>query len=236
MRVNIEAARSLLYETARIVDLKDGIEKRIDLYPELKLELKNRLRKYSNYESLFTPMLKCFATEMGNQICYDALQIHGGVGYTKDFIIERLCRDMRITSIYEGTTQLQVIAAIGALLRGFASERINEYENQYDFSPIPDLIKQGRTFKENLEKSLEFIKNSNDQRLQDYHSRRLVDMGADTLISFLLCIDALQNERKKEVAKLYMKRAERDINGSMNYILSGDHSLIDNFEKIIKSS
>ncbi|MBI9099798.1 MAG: acyl-CoA dehydrogenase family protein [Spirochaetaceae bacterium] len=236
MKVNIEASRSLLYEASQIVDLKEGLDKKILLHPELKFELKNRLRKFDNLESLFTPMLKCYVTEMGNRICYDALQVHGGVGYTRDFIIERLCRDMRITSIYEGTTQLQVVAAIGALLKGFASERIEDYESMYDFSSIPDLFSPVREFKVKLEKSLEYIKGCDDQRLRDYHARRLVEMGADTIISYLLLISAIGSMRKKTVARIFISKAEYRINHSMNYILSGDKSLIDGFEDVIKTS
>ena len=236
MKVHIEASRSLLYEASQIVDLKEGLDKKILLHPELKFELKNRLRKFDNLESLFTPMLKCYVTEMGNRICYDALQVHGGVGYTRDFIIERLCRDMRITSIYEGTTQLQVVAAIGALLKGFASERIEDYESMYDFSSIPELFSPVREFKVKLEKSLEYIKGCDDQRLRDYHARRLVEMGADTIISYLLLISAIGSMRKKTVARIFISKAEYRINHSMNYILSGDKSLIEGFEDVIKTS
>ncbi len=234
MRVDIEAARSLLYEASRIVDMKEGLEKKSGLHPESKFEIKKDLRRFGNYETLFTPMLKCYVTEMGNKICYDAMQVHGGVGYTKDFIVERLCRDMRITSIYEGTTQLQVVAAIGALLKGFASERIAEYEDKYDFSPVTDLINKAKGFRNSLEKSLDFIKNNEDKRIQDFHSRRLVEMGADTIISYLMVIDALKNERKKTMALLFMTKAGQRINGSMNYILSGDKSLIENYGVVIE--
>lgn len=233
MKVDIEAARSLLYEASRVVDMKEGVEKKGERHPEFKGELRKDLRKFGNYESLLTPLLKFYVTEMGNRICYDALQIHGGVGYTKGFIIERLCRDMRITSIYEGTTQLQVVAAVGPLLRGIASERIDEYKALYDFSSIPGLIDKAEKLKDSLEKSIKYIIEEGDQEFQDYHSRRLVEIGADTIISYLLCNDALKSERKARVAELFISKAEQRSISSMRYILSGDRSLIENHEDII---
>ena len=235
MKVNIEASRNLLYEASRLVDMKEGIERRIALYPERKIELKKDLRKYENYESLFTPMLKCYVTEIGNRICYDALQVHGGVGYTKDFIIERLSRDMRITSIYEGTTQLQVVAAIGALLKDYALDRIDEYEAQYDLQTTGNLLQKIREFKDKLKQSLEYLKTCGNEPLKDFHSRRLVDLGADTIISYLLTIDALHSERKMTVANLFISKAEHRINASYQYITSGDTSLIDGYDRVINT-
>jgi len=235
MKVNIEAARALLYETSILVDMKEGIEKAMTLHSERKFELKKDLRKYDAYESLFTPMLKCYVTEIGNRICYDALQIHGGVGYTRDFTIERLCRDMRITSIYEGTTQLQVVAGIGGLLKGVASKRLDDYEQLYDFSPLPKMAEKLKEFRYKLENSLDFIRNSEDGRMRDYHSRRLVEMCADTIISYLLTAYALKTERKIAVASIFMERAEQRINSSMACILTDGKKLPDFFEQVIGS-
>lgn len=225
MKVNIEGGRSLLYETSRIVDLKEGIEKKIALYPEKKGELRKILRTYSDYELLFTPMLKCYATEIANQICYDALQVHGGVGYTHGFKVEQLCRDVRITSIYEGTTQLQVVAAIGGLLKGIATNKLNEYESNYKFGNN-NLINQARKFKTLLKEAVTHIQSIEDQAYQQFHSRRLVDMAADTVISYLLLIDALHNKRKTDVAALFIAKANYRIKSRYDYIISNDKSHI----------
>ncbi|MFW6314325.1 MAG: acyl-CoA dehydrogenase family protein, partial [Desulfohalobiaceae bacterium] len=126
MRVRIEAARSLLYETSRIVDVAEGLEARLENQPEKKGELKEELRRYTKYASLFTPLVKIYATELANQVCYDAIQVHGGTGYTREFDVERFYRDARITNIYEGTTQLQVVAAIGGVITGEVFSRLND--------------------------------------------------------------------------------------------------------------
>ena len=233
MKVNIEAARVFLYESSCMVDMKEGIENQIKINPEKKVELKPELRRYSNYESLFTPILKCFTTEMGNKLCYDALQIHGGVGYTREFAIERICRDMRITSIYEGTSQLQVVAAIGGLLKGTAAELLNEYENTNDFSSIKQYYKKIKYFKEQLNKAVTFVKEQNDAEYTDYHARRIVDIGADTIISYLLCMNAIKSEKKKKTAELFISKAEHRINAALNYILTGDRSLIEIHDEFI---
>ncbi|WP_461833442.1 acyl-CoA dehydrogenase family protein, partial [Desulfothermus sp.] len=116
MKVDIEAARRLVYFTSNIVDLKESFEERLANSGDK--TLKKEFKQYSRYASFLTPMSKIFATEMANRVAYDALQIHGGVGYTRDFEVERLYRDARITNIYEGTTQLQVHAAIGGVITG----------------------------------------------------------------------------------------------------------------------
>jgi len=234
MKVTIEGARALLYEASLMVDLKEGLESAMELHGDRKMELKGELRKYEAYEALYTPMLKCYVTEQGNRICYDAMQVHGGVGYTRDFTIERLIRDMRITSIYEGTTQLQVVAAIGALLKGTASERLDEYEALYDYSTFPDLEKKLKQFRSVLEKTLEYIRQCDDGRLKDFHSRRLVEMAAQTIISYLLTASALKSDRKKKVARIFMEEAEQKINCSMAYVFSEGREMVDGFEEVIR--
>ncbi len=135
MKVALEASRALLYETALIVDCKEGLERRVEQLQsgeraaagddELK-ELRGELKKYTRLAALFTPLAKACATEMANRVAYDSLQIHGGSGYMRDFAVERHARDARITNIYEGTTQLQVVAAIGGVLSGTLAARLDE--------------------------------------------------------------------------------------------------------------
>ena len=116
MRGEIEAARALISETAGWVDLQKVCEQRLAEMPAPDPELRRRLKLASGYADALTPLCKYYATEMGNRVCYQAMQIHGGVGYMREFNVERHYRDVRVTNIYEGTSQLQVVAALGKLL------------------------------------------------------------------------------------------------------------------------
>ena len=236
MQINVEAARTLLYETSRIVDLKEGYEEIAEHQPERKKAVQDEVKRYIKYAALFTPALKAFATEMGNQVCYDALQIHGGNGYMKDFSIERLARDVRITNIYEGTTQLQIVAAIGGMISGVGFERLDEYEKNHDFSPIRDLFNLAITLRSLLQEVVTFIKEKNDKLYQDYHERRIVELGTDTIISYLLCIDALKCDRKKMVAHIFITKALTRAQATRALILTNDRSILEFHAEIIGKS
>lgn len=235
MKVNIEAARSLLYETSRIVDIKEGIEEKIDKHPESKSDLQDDLKRYTKFASLFTPIIKGYASEMANKVCYDAIQIHAGVGFTSEFDVERLYRDVRITNIYEGTTQLQVVAAIGGVIGGVIFERLNEYENDNDFAAVADSFKTAHQIRTHLEVAVSHIKKKNDSTYQEYHSLRLVDMATDTIISYLLCIDALKSDRKEKIAQLFISKAKHRVKSNLDYILSDDNCLVEFHKDIIDS-
>lgn len=233
MRVHIEAGRTLLYETSKIVDLKEGIEERIEHHPETKADLSDDLKRYSKYAASFTPLLKFYTTEMCNQVCYDALQIHGGVGFTTEFNIERHYRDARITNIYEGTTQLQVVAAIGGVTSGTITSRLSEYENDFDFSGISELFETAKRFRTHLEVVVAHVKEKNDARFSEFHARRLVDIAAYTVISYLLCMDATKSDRKKKVAQAFLVEANHKIQAVFDYVTSDDLSCLDSFDEII---
>jgi len=233
MKVHIEAARTLLYETSRIVDIKEGIEEKIENHPETKSDLNNDLKKYTRYASIFTPIIKGYASEIANRICYDAIQIHAGVGFTCEFEVERLYRDARITSIYEGTTQLQVVAAIGGVMGGGISERLDEYENMHDFKHLEASFKKSRKLREYLETAIDHIKDKKDSAYQEYHACRVVEMATDALLSYLLCTDALKSDRKKKVAHVFLSKALHRNKAKLDAILSDDNSLLDFHKNII---
>ncbi len=233
MRVEIEAARSLLYETSRIVDIAEGLEARLEMYPDKKDELKEDLRRYAKYASLFTPLIKIYATEMANRVCYDALQVHAGVGYTKEFNVERLYRDARITNIYEGTTQLQVVAAIGGLITGEIFSRLNDYQAGYDFRPVQEEFSLAKLLRSYLESAVAHVKDKKDAAYQEFHAARLVDMAQDTVIGYLLCIDALSSQRKKNIAGIFLSRAKYRMQEKMNYILADDYQLLEQHNQVL---
>jgi|TARA_B100001971_G_C18260758_1_gene586633 hypothetical protein len=234
MRVNIEAARCLLYETSSMVDIKEGIERKIEMHPDSRADLKNDLSRYTKYASLCTPLIKRFGADMANQVCYDALQVHGGVGFTKEFDVERHYRDVRITSIYEGTSQLQVLGAVGGVVGGVIFERLNDYESDNDFSEVGELYDSAQKLRARLEAAVSHIKEKADADFQEYHSERLVNMATDTLLAYLLCIDALKSDRKKKIAQLFIAGAQIRVKSTQEFILADDVSMMEFHADIIK--
>ena len=234
MRVNIEAARCLLYETSSMVDIKEGIERKIEMHPDSRADLKNDLSRYTKYASLCTPLIKRFGADMANQVCYDALQVHGGVGFTNEFDVERHYRDVRITSIYEGTSQLQVLGAVGGVVGGVIFERLNDYESDNDFSEVGELYDSAQKLRARLEAAVSHIKEKADADFQEYHSERLVNMATDTLLAYLLCIDALKSDRKKKIAQLFIAGAQIRVKSTQEFILADDVSMMEFHADIIK--
>jgi alkylation response protein AidB-like acyl-CoA dehydrogenase len=233
MKTGIEAARSLLYETSIIVDIKEGLEERIEQYPESAADLKEELKRYNRLAALFTPIVKAFASELANEVCYKAIQIHGGVGYTCEFEVERLYRDARITNIYEGTTQLQVVAAIGGVMGGVVVDWVNGFETEYDFSPVQALFDSAAACRKQLESAIAHIKEKKDGTLQEFHAARLVSIATDTIIAYLLTRDATFAERKQKVAKVFLVEALPRIKAALAYIESGETFVLELHNDII---
>lgn len=233
MKIAIEAARSLVYETSIIVDIKEGIEARIENHPDRAADLRTDLKRYTRLASLFTPLAKSSAAEMANRVAYDAIQIHAGVGFTKEFDVERHYRDARITNIYEGTTQLQAVAAMGGIIAGVVSERLSDYEENHDLSRLNETFKTAQQMRSNLEMAVSFIKGKSDSTFQEYHATRLVNMTCDTIHAYLLCRDGLQSERKASMAKIFINKANFRVKSTLDYILANDHSIIDLHSQVI---
>jgi alkylation response protein AidB-like acyl-CoA dehydrogenase len=189
MKVKTDGIRSLLYETARFVDIYKSLtfvseERRLE--PEERKEMKYFTKK----ADMFTPLLKLFSSEYSNQISYDSLQVHGGTGFMKDFPIERIYRDARITTIYEGTSQLQVVAAIRGIGNGAYLDFIREYE-QLNYKPETAYIKRRLIIMtDQFEKAIAHIQRDKDSDLWDFHARRMVEMAGNIIIGYLLLADA----------------------------------------------
>ena len=232
MKISIEAARTLLYETARFVDMKEGLEEMVEKYPERKAEFKTDLKRYSRLSNLFTPIVKAFNTEMANKVTYDAIQIHGGTGYMQEFGVERHYRDARITNIYEGTTQLQIVAAIGGVTTGTAISIMDEYEGE-GFSHAEDLHKQLLKARHDFEKTLVGVKDVEGPDFVTYHSRRLVEMATDIIIAYLMLRDASHSERKMKVAEIFIEKMLPRVKMSMVFILEGKASLLTSYKEVI---
>jgi alkylation response protein AidB-like acyl-CoA dehydrogenase len=222
MKVKLFAIRSLLYETSRYVDLYKTYQKIIEersLAPEERKEMK----KYQKLADVFTPLLKMVSSEYCNEIAYDAIQVHGGTGYMKDFPVERLFRDARITSIYEGTTQLQVVAAIKGVTTEAYLQRIKECEKE---ALRPELVFMRKTLikmTEEYEQTVQNVIELKDEELLDFHARRLVEMAGNIIMGYLLVLDAMRDEEYQNAAEVFIKRAEANNKEKVFYINSTEN-------------
>jgi len=221
MEAKLNASRTMLYETARFVDIYKTLF-HISLERKLDKDERNEMKKYQKLADVFTPLLKFFASEYSNEISYDSLQIHGGSGYMKDYPIERLVRDARITNIYEGTSQLQVVAAIRGVTTGAYLAQIKVYE-ALEIKPELEYI---RTALKNMTAKYEVavarvneINSSADHNdFLDFHARRLVEMAGYIILTYLLLHDTCRAERFRKPCEIFMKLAEGAIDGNARTI------------------
>ena len=217
MRAKADASRSMLYETARFVDVYKALDD-ISKEPKLTPEERQELKKYSKLADAFTPMGKGMTTEFANQNAYDAIQIHGGSGFMKDYTCERLYRDARITNIYEGTTQLQVVAAIRHVTTGTYLNQLHEYDKiEYNeaFKPLQSRL-QAMTSK--YAELVEAVAGTKDTEYIDFQARRLVEAGAHCVFGYLLLQDANKDESYRRSAEVYIKYGEAEIDKIYTFI------------------
>ena len=206
MKAKLQASRAILYETTRFVDIYKSYEailKERKLTPEERAEYK----KYSKYADMFTPVLKMMASEYCNQNAYDAIQVHGGSGYMKEYPVERLYRDARITTIYEGTSQLQTVAAIRYVTNGSYLGRIKEYEEMEIAPKFEPLKAKLIAMREQYEQACEYM-NGKDNAFVDFNARKLVEMAAHIIMSWLLILEASVNNSMEKSAKIYTNRSQ----------------------------
>ncbi len=219
MKAKLDASRSLLYETARYVDIYKTymhIMEERNLSPEERQEMKYYQRK----ADFFTPLLKGMASEYCNQNAYDSLQIHAGSGFMKDYPIERIYRDARITSIYEGTTQLQVVAAIRGVTTGAYLNAIHEYEKMH---LKPELEKFRRcliALTQIYAEAVNTVVKTNDNEFIDFHARRMVEMAGNIIMSYLLLYDTNRDERFLNSLRAYIHIANSEVKAKAEAIRS----------------
>ena len=217
MKSKLDASRSLLYACARYVDIYkiyDDLAKERSLTPEERKESKY----YSRLADALTPLAKGMGSEYCNQNAYDCIQIHGGSGFMKDYACERLYRDARITSIYEGTTQLQVVAAIRHVTTGTYLNLINEY-NAEEVKPELQALKDRLiAMTERYAKAVEAVTAVNDQAYGDFMARRLVEMAGVIVMSYLLLLDANRNDSFRRSAEVYANLAEAEVSKHADFI------------------
>lgn len=218
MKAKLDAGRSLLYCCARYVDIYKALE---DIARDTKLtpEERQEMKKYTRLADAFTPLAKGMNSEYANQNAYDAISIHGGSGFIMEYKCQRLFRDARIFSIYEGTTQLQVVAAIRYITNGTYLSIIKEMlENEVsdDLKPLKERVAK---LVDLYETAINKVKEANDQAVHDFLARRLYNMTGDIVMSLLILDDATKApEMFAKSANVYVRMAEEEVLGHSAYI------------------
>ena len=218
MEAKLHGIRSVLYETARFVDVYKTYY-HISKERALDKEERNEMKEYQKLADIYTPLQKLFASEYANEITYDALQIHGGSGFMKDYPIQRLVRDARITNIYEGTSQLQVVAAIRGVTTGQYAKHIREVYEKAEIAPETEYLReQLKGMTEQLETATQTIGEVGNTEYTDFHARRLVEMAGYTIIGYLLLLDAQRAPRFMKSAEIFIKYGQAKVCAHASFI------------------
>ncbi len=218
MKAKLDAGRSLLYCTARYVDIYKALE---DIARDTKLtpEERQEMKKYTRLADAFTPLAKGMNSEYANQNAYDAISIHGGSGFIMEYKSQRLFRDARIFSIYEGTTQLQVVAAIRYITNGTYLGIIKEMMESEVSDDLKALKERVGKLVDLYEAAIAKVKEANDQAVHDFLARRLYNMTGDIVMSLLILDDATKApEMFQKSANVYVRMAEEEVLGHSAYI------------------
>ncbi len=217
MKAKLDASRALLYECSRFVDMYkiyEDIARERSLTPDERAEMKH----YSRLADSLTPLAKGLGSEYCNQNAYDCIQIHGGSGFMKDYACERLYRDARITSIYEGTTQLQVVAAIRHVTTGTYSTLIEGYAAEGYPSELAPMANTLAELTKKYNDAVGKVTEANNQAYLDFMARRLVEMAGDIIMAYLLLQSAKTDESFVKTATVYTKLVEAEVARHTNFI------------------
>ena len=220
MKAKLDAGRALLYQCARYVDIYkalDDIARERKLTPEERKEQKN----FSKLADSLTPLAKGMNSEYCNQNTYDAIQIHGGSGFMMDYPIQRYYRDARITSIYEGTTQLQVVAAIRYVTNGSYLAQTREFEQAEVSEAMKPLVARAKAMADKLEEATARVKEAGDAAFHDICARHLVEMAADVIMLHLLIHNATANaELFEKSARVYANFSEAEVAKHHTFVMN----------------
>ena len=230
MKAKLDAGRSLLYCCARYVDIYKALE---DIARDSKLtpEERQEMKKYTRLADAFTPLAKGMNSEYANQNAYDAISIHGGSGFIMEYKCQRLFRDARIFSIYEGTNQLQVVAAIRYITNGTYLNIIKEMLESEVSDDLKALKARVAKLADLYEAAINKVKEANDQAVHDFLARRLYNMTGDIVMSLLILDDATKSpELFAKSANVYVRMAEEEVLGHSAYIQNFTPESLDNFK------
>jgi len=235
MHMKLETSRLLAYETAIAVDMADNIELlaqsgELQRHPDAD-ELKAGRRFYKRLAAALTPLVKYYATEMANQVCYDAMQVLGGSGYMRDYDLERHYRDVRITTIYEGTTQIQFNAAVGYVTTGLFEERFAQLHGQLSAAP-GHMLQALQEAREQLRQAVEFV-NEQDEHFRNLNAGRLCECAALIYSGYLLLEPAMRSEHKMALAERYFADTLPIVALRRDQILRGDRTYLDAMQPLL---
>ena len=233
MKVHLEAARALCYETSRVCDHENNNLRVLefgDISPDEKKRRTQLSRALKRINGMLTPMAKYYCSEMACRVADTAIQVLGGSGYMKDYPAERYLRDARITTIYEGTSQLQIVAAVRGVTSGALENWTAEHEARtYDDPLLEELKGYLLAGKRQVLEAVQFVKTKGTQYL-DLAGRPLVDAAITVIIGHLLLGQAAVNERKKHVARRFLSRQMPVLETNCRYVLSGDASPLEQYD------
>ena len=226
MRSEIEAARALIFETGKWVDRYKAYEQLSNEGSATDPAFTARKKLAANLADTLTPITKYYATEMGNRVCYQAMQVHGGVGYMREFNVERHYRDVRVTNIYEGTSQLQVVAAIGKLL-GHALDPLLDEWAAFDYAPELGPLKTQLLEATALLKQATDSLKAKERDVIDYYAVDLMDLAVYLFNCWLLMLDTNVPDphlagRKRDLVRVYAAEHLPRIHSAGQAILCAD--------------
>lgn len=229
MKAKLDASRAILYQTSRYVDIYKTIE---DISRERKLtgDERKEMKKYSRLADAFTPLGKGMTSEFANQSAYDCVSVHGGSGFIMEYKAQRLLRDARIFSIYEGTTQLQVVAAIRYITNGTYLNIMKEMLAEEVSEAVKPLLDRIAKCVDLYAEAVDKVKADNDQAEHDFLGRRLYNMTGDIILSQLLLKDATKDpEEFEKSANIFVRMAEEECVGSHAYVMNFKADDLKNF-------
>jgi len=233
MKTKIVATRALLYETTRAVDLRYVYTQLVENKADVTVEERQKAKYWARTAAVLTPMCKAQSTEVANQVAYDAIQIHGGTGFMKDFPVERFYRDARITNIYEGTTQLQVVAAIGGVMQRQNDVRIAELMALPFEGMLARLKDKIAALYEKQLKAVKYVAEKKDAEYQSLVAQCLVEMETMVFVGMLMLRDALKDSEREVLAERYILDSESQFEERFIRVTSGDLTTIDKHREII---
>ena len=229
MKAKLDASRAILYQTSRYVDIYKTLE---DISRERKLtgDERKEMKKYSRLADAFTPLGKGMTSEFANQSAYDCVSVHGGSGFIMEYKAQRLLRDARIFSIYEGTTQLQVVAAIRYITNGTYLNIMKEMLAEEVSEAVKPLLDRIANCVDLYAEAVDKVKADNDQAEHDFLGRRLYNMTGDIILSLLLLKDATKEpEEFEKSANVFVRMAEEECVGSHAYVMNFKADDLKNF-------
>lgn len=233
MKAKLQGARALLYETTRFVEIYKQYG-HIARERALEADERQEMKFYNRLADGFTPLVKLFSSEYANQLAFDAIQIHGGSGFMKDYACERLYRDARIMNIYEGTSQLQVVAAINAVTKGTFLEQIRRYEEaQYidAMQPVAAKMRELTAKFEEMNARVETLEKE-CAGYKDFHARRLVETAGHIIITYLLARQAGESDEYVQSARVFCKLAEAKVAEAHTYVMQSPAEDVELFRSV----